>query len=369
VTAPLTRPAAPDRPSAPHRPAAPVPDDSAARDDSAPRGDDADFARLTAPYRRELLAHCYRLLGSLDDAEDLVQETYLRAWRAYGRFEGRSSLRTWLYQIATNACLTALGHRARRQLPSGLGGPDGLSDGGERSESGTEVSWLQPVPDALVTVAPESEGPEAVAVSRESVRLALIASLQHLPPRQRAVLLLRDVLAFPAAEVAVILGTTTTAVKSALQRARTRLEQAAPAPESVTEPAEPQVRALLDRYIAAFVTHDAAALRSLLRADATLEMPPATAWYAGPDAAANAIAGLGSPGDWRMLPTAANGQPAAAAYHRAADGTHRAFGIVVLTPTERAIARLTVFADPALFPAFGFPAVYEEEDTASGGGA
>jgi RNA polymerase sigma-70 factor (ECF subfamily) len=320
-------------------------------------GGDADFARLTAPYRRELLAHCYRLLGSVDDAEDLVQETYLRAWRAYGRFEGRSSLRTWLYRIATNACLTALGQRARRRLPSGLGGP-GDEPGPPWDAPDAEVSWLQPLPDALVTAAPESEGPEAVAVSRESVRLALIASLQHLPPRQRAVLLLRDVLAFPAAEVAVILGTTTSAVKSALQRARARLEQAAPAPESVTEPAEPELRALLDRYIAAFVTSDAAALRSLLRADLTLELPPSAAWYRGDDAAANAVAGLGSPGEWRMLPTAANGAPAAAAYRRAGDGTHRAFGIVVLTPADGAIARITVFADPALLPAFGFPPVF-----------
>jgi RNA polymerase sigma-70 factor (ECF subfamily) len=176
----------------------------------------------TEPFRRELLAHCYRMLGSVDDAEDLVQETYLRAWRSYDRFQGRSSVRTWLYQIASNACLTALRHRAGRALPSGLAGPG--QDAGGTPGAGPDVAWLQPIPDALVT--PASNDPAAVAVSRESLRLALIASFQYLPPRQRTVLILREVLAFPAADVAEMLGTTTTAaVKSALQRARARLQE------------------------------------------------------------------------------------------------------------------------------------------------
>ena len=196
--------------------------------------DRGEFARGTEPFRRELLAHCYRLLGSVDDAEDLVQETYLRAWRSYDRFEGRSSMRRWLYQIATNACLTALQHRARRPLPSGLGGP--AQDTGAPPEPGADVAWLQPIPDALVT--PESDDPAAITVSRESLRLALIASFQYLPPRQRAVLILREVLAFPAADVAEMLGTTTAAVKSALQRARVRLQQEAPDAGQVTEPGE-----------------------------------------------------------------------------------------------------------------------------------
>jgi RNA polymerase sigma-70 factor (ECF subfamily) len=204
--------------------------------------DSAEFATVTEPFRRELLAHCYRMLGSVDEAEDLVQETYLRAWRSHGGFEGRSSVRTWLYQIATNACLTAVQRRARRPLPSGLAAPGG--DPSASADAGREVAWLQPIPDALVT--PESDDPAAVAVSRESLRLALIASLQYLPPRQRAVLILREVLDFPAAEVAGMLGMTTTAVKSALQRARARLEQAQPAADQVTEPAEPEVRALLE---------------------------------------------------------------------------------------------------------------------------
>src|SRR5580693_3318621 len=317
--------------------------------------DSAAFGRDTEPFRRELFAHCYRMLGSVDDAEDLVQETYLRAWRSFDRFEGRSSLRTWLYQIATNACLTALRHSSRRQLPSGLGGPGddpGLRRGGGASG---EISWLQPMPDTLV--APASGDPAAIAISRESLRLALIASLQYLPPRQRAVLLLRDVLAFPAADVAGMLDTTTAAVKSALQRARARLEHIAPTPDQVTEPAEPDARALLDQYIAAFENADAAALQRLLRADATLELPPSVRWFAGGEARAGAVAGLGSPGDWRMVPAAANGQPAAAAYLRGSDGRYQAYGIVVLTVTTTGIARIVVFADPGLFAWFGLPQV------------
>ena len=313
--------------------------------------DRGEFARGTEPFRRELLAHCYRLLGSVDDAEDLVQETYLRAWRSYDRFEGRSSMRRWLYQIATNACLTALQHRARRPLPSGLGGP--AQDTGAPPEPGADVAWLQPIPDALVT--PESDDPAAITVSRESLRLALIASFQYLPPQQRAVLILREVLAFPAADVAEMLGTTTAAVKSALQRARVRLQQEAPDAGQVTEPGEPQARALLDQYIAAFETADAKALERLLRKDATLELPPSAAWFAGDEAIAGAVAGLGAPGAWRMLPVAANGQPGAAAYLRDTDGCYRAYGIVVLTATTTGIARIVVFADPGLFARFGLP--------------
>ena len=314
--------------------------------------DRRDFTRSTEPFRRELLAHCYRMLGSVDDAEDLVQETYLRAWRSFGSFQGRSSLRTWLYQIASNACLTAMERRARRPLPSGLGSP-GRDASASPAVAEPDVRWLQPIPDALVR--PESGDPAAIAVSRESLRLALIASFQYLPPRQRAVLLLRDVLAFPANDVAGMLGMTTTAVKSALQRARARLEEVAPAADQVAEPAEPEARALLDQYIRAFETADAAALERLLRRDATLELPPSTAWFTGGRAIAEAVRGLGSPGDWRMLAVAANGQPAAAAYHREPDGSYRAYGIVVLTATTTGITGLVVFADPGLFGRFGLP--------------
>jgi RNA polymerase sigma-70 factor (ECF subfamily) len=195
-------------------------------------------------------------------------------------------------------------------------------------------------------------------VSRESLRLALIASLQYLPPRQRAVLLLCEVLAFRAAEVAEMLGTTTTAVKSALQRARAAIDQAAPTADQITEPAGPEARELLERYIAAFENADAAALKELLRKDAMLELPPSAVWFTGGDAIATAVAGLGSPGDWRMIPTAANGQPAAAAYLRDADGVYRAYAIVVLTVTADAIARIVVFGDTTLFKAFGVADTY-----------
>jgi RNA polymerase sigma-70 factor, ECF subfamily len=316
--------------------------------------DSREFASRTAPFRRELLAHCYRILGSVDEAEDVIQETYLRAWRSYGGFQGRSSLRTWLYQIATNACLTARQRRGRRALPSGLGGP-GEDPAATPARAGAEVRWLQPIPDALVTA--ESDDPAAIVVSRASLRLALIAALQYLPARQRAVLLLRDVLAFPASEVASMLDTTTTAVKSTLQRARARLQQVAPAPDQVTEPTDPEARALLDQYIAAFEHADAAALERLLRRDATLELPPSSTWFAGDKAIANAVAGLGASGDWRMAPTSANGQPAAAAYHRGDDGAYRAYGIVVLTATTTGIARIVVFADPGLLARFGLPPV------------
>src|SRR5215472_18010311 len=201
------------------------------------------------------------MLGSIHDAEDLVQETYLRAWRSYGGFEGRSSVRTWLYQIATNRCLTELAGHGRRMLPSGLGEPE-PDPGAYPEEAGTGTHWLEPAPDAMLL--PDAADPAAVVAARERLRLALIASLQYLPPRQRAVLVLRDVLAFPATEVAVMLGTTTASVKSALQRARARLRELAPAADQITEPTAPRARALLDQYIAAFENADAAALERLL---------------------------------------------------------------------------------------------------------
>jgi RNA polymerase sigma-70 factor (TIGR02960 family) len=211
--------------------------------------ENAEFTRLAEPFRRELRAHCYRMLGSVEEAEDALQETYLRAWRAYGRFERRSSLRVWLYRIATNACLTALQQASRRGLPSGLAAPSD-DPGADASATGPEGNWLEPIPDALIT--PESEDPAAVAEARASVRLALIASLQYLPARQRAVVILRDVVGLPTAEVSEMLDTSTAAVKSALQRARARLEQVAPRAEDLAEPSEPRALELLNQYVAAF---------------------------------------------------------------------------------------------------------------------
>jgi RNA polymerase sigma-70 factor (ECF subfamily) len=315
--------------------------------------DSARFVEDTEPFRRELLAHCYRMLGSIQDAEDLVQETYLRAWRSYGRFEGRSSVRTWLYQIATNRCLTELAKQGRRMLPSGLYDPE-PDPGAYLEEAGTEVTWLEPAPDAMVT--PDSADPAAIVAAREGLRLALIASLQYLPPRQRAVLVLRDVLAFPATEVAVMLGTTTVSVKSALQRARARLEERAPAADEITEPTAPRARALLNQYIAAFENADAAALERLLLADATLEATPLRTWFAGRKTCVPFLRNrlLGSPGDWRMLATSANGQPAAAAYTRDQYGNYQSYGICVLTVTGAGIRRISSFGDPRLVTVFGF---------------
>jgi RNA polymerase sigma-70 factor, ECF subfamily len=325
-----------------------------------------DFARLTEPLRPGLLAHCYRMLGSVHDAEDQVQETLIRAWRSYDDFEGRASLRTWLYRIATNACLRALENRARRPLPSGLGGPG--EDAGDRlPPARPEVAWLEPFPDALlaprhdpaVGLVADPADPAAVTVSRASLRLALIAALQHLPPRQRAVLILRDVLEWRAAEVAGLLGTSATAVNSMLQRAREQLRLAAPDEDSLREPDDPRVRELLARYAAAFENADVAALTSLLREDAELQMPPQPAWFAGRDQVAGFLAArvLLRPGDFRLIPTTANGQPALATYQRDGDGVPRAHGIQVLTVSGTAIAQIVSFNDPALLAAFGFPPV------------
>jgi RNA polymerase sigma-70 factor, ECF subfamily len=315
--------------------------------------DRAGFVTDTEPFRRELLAHCYRMLGSIHDAEDLVQETYLRAWRSYGGFEGRSSVRTWLYQIATNGCLTELATHSRRMLPSGLYDPE-PDPGTYPEEAEAEVSWLQPLPDAMVT--PDSADPAAIVAAREGLRLALVACLQYLPPRQRAVLVLRDVLSFPAAEVAVMLGTTTVSVKSALQRARARLGELALTAGQITEPAGPRARALLDQYIAAIENADAAALERLLTEDAVLEATPIQTWFAGRQACVAFLVNhvMGSPGDWRMLPTSANGQPAAAVYTRDQDGNYQPYGICVLTVTGAGIRRVSSFGDPSLVAEFGF---------------
>jgi RNA polymerase sigma-70 factor, ECF subfamily len=309
---------------------------------------DAEFVRATEPYRRELLAHCYRMLGSVDDAEDVVQETYLRAWRSYSRFEGRSSVRTWLYQIATNATLSALEHRARRVLPSGLGAPsDDPSVDATPAAPGTH--WLEPIPDALI--APESDDPATITVARARLRLALIASLQQLPARQRAVLILRDVLSFRAHEVARMLGTSTAAVKSALARARAGLEDAGA--EELIEPGEPRARSLLEQYIAAFERSDMSLLERALRDDAALEMTGSTTWFAGKRTCVPYIRRfLLTPGDWRMVPTVANGQPAAVAYQLDGDGVYVPFAVPVLTVSAAGIGRITLFGDARVVARF-----------------
>jgi RNA polymerase sigma-70 factor (ECF subfamily) len=313
-----------------------------------------EFTSLTGRFRGELLAHCYRMLGSAEEAEDLVQETYLRAWRSFDGFEGRSSVRTWLYRIATNACLTAIERRGRRPLPSGLGAPGGDPEAPVAAPA--EVSWLQPWPDVVAA----DGDPAAAAASRAGIRLAFVAALQYLSARQRAVLILRDVLDWPAAQVADLLGTTTTAVNSGLRRARAQLAQALPAEDEVTEPADPDQRAVLDRFAAAFENADVRALAELLREDVALEMPPMPVWFAGRRDVLRFVSArlFTGPGRFRMVPVTANGQPAFAAYMREQDGAYRAHAVLVLTITTTGIARIVSFGDPGLFRAFGLAPEY-----------
>jgi RNA polymerase sigma-70 factor, ECF subfamily len=308
-----------------------------------------DFPQVTDPYRRELLAHCYRMTGSVHDAEDLVQETYLRAWRAYHGFEGRSSVRTWLYRIATNVCLTALEGRARRPLPAGLGAPS--SEGSAPLEQNGEIPWLEPVPDAVL-----DGDPASVVTDRDTIRLAFVAALQHLPARQRAVLILRDVLRWRAAEVAEALETTTASVNSALQRAHATLEKAALTEDTVLEPS-PEQKELLDRYVQAFWDKDIETIVSMLTKDAIWEMPPFTGWYQGAENIGRLIDKQcpGGRHDMRMLPTRANGQPAFGLYMRAEDDTFRPFHLQVLTLGPGGVRHVGAFFDASLFARFGLP--------------
>ncbi len=307
-----------------------------------------DFPRSSDQYRRELFAHCYRMTGSVHDAEDLVQETYLRAWRAYDSFEGRSSVRTWLYRIATNVCLTSLEGKDRRPLPTGLGQP-GSTAGDPLDERG-EVPWLQPVPDALVS------GPEVAAEERESIRLAFVAALQHLPARQRAVLILRDVLRWKAAEVAEALETTTAAVNSALQRAHAQMEKVRTTGEAVGEPTREQ-KALLERYVQAFWDKDIDAIVSMLTRDAIWEMPPFAGWYQGADNIGRLIDTQcpGGVNDMRMVQTQANGQPAFGLYMRHHEGGFAPFHLQVLTLAGTRVAHVGAFFDEDMFAVFGLP--------------
>lgn len=315
------------------------------------------FLAAAQQYRRELLAHCYRMTGSLHDAEDQVQETYLRAWKAYDNFEDKSSIRTWLYRIATNTCLTAIDSRKRRPLPSGLGAPasDPTADIAEHHE----ITWLEPLPDSPRE---DPSDPSVIVESRESVRLAFIAALQHLSPRQRAVLVLREVLQWKAAEVGEAIGASTAAVNSLLQRARAQLEsvqlsadQPAPPPES------PEQQDQLGRYIEAFETYDMDKLVALFTADAVFEMPPFDGWYQGP-ADIVALSKTHCPaegaGDMRFLRTTANGQPAAALFMLNREtGAHEQFQLHVLDIRSDGIAHVVAFhATDGLFARFGLPA-------------
>jgi RNA polymerase sigma-70 factor (ECF subfamily) len=296
------------------------------------------------PYRGELVASCYRMLGSVHEAEDAVQETMLRAWKARERYDaGRASVRTWLYRIATNVCLTALAGRGRRPLPSGLGVPS--EDPGAPLAPALDVPWLEPFPDARFDVE-----------ARADLRLAWVAAVQYLPARQRAVLVLRDVLMFSAAEVADQLDTTVAAVNSTLQRARAAVAGLGGV-EAVAETEDPRARAVVREYMRAFQAADVPALVRLLADDAVLEMPPVPLWYQGSRDYGRFLErvfemrGQG----WAMRELTANGQPALAAYAPEAGGAHHLHTLQVLTVTEGRIASNVVFADPRVFDAFELP--------------
>jgi RNA polymerase sigma-70 factor, ECF subfamily len=325
-----------------------------------PRGESA-FAVLFERHRRELQVHCYRMLGSLEDSEDLVQETFLRAWRKRASFgaDGRSSFRAWLYRIATNACLDVLRSRPRRVLlPQGTAAGDPAAPPAPPAD----LPWLQPYPDRLLEpVSPAQDEPAAVVVARETIELAFIAAIQHLPPRQRAVLILRDVLGWSAKDAAALLELSVAAVNSALQRARATLRDRLG--ERRTEwarSAQPsaQERELLRRYVDAHERVDADALAALLREDARLTMPPHPTWYAGREAILIAVRQGFDPefGHLRTLVAAANRQPAAAHYlRRPGESEHRPLALDVLRIDGERVAEITSFVFPGLFPTFGLP--------------
>jgi RNA polymerase sigma-70 factor, ECF subfamily len=325
--------------------------------DLARGGDDAAFTRLVAPLRGELHAHCYRMLGSTHDADDALQDALLRAWRGLARFEGRSSLRSWLYTVATRTCLDSVASRGRRALPMDLG------PASERAVTDdvalTDVAWLGPYPDTGVAGRPL--GPDARYEQRESVELAFVAALQHLPGNQRAALLLFEVLGFSAAEIAGIMATSTAAVNSALQRARQTVAEKVPARADQQAPRavdDARTQGVATAFATALERGDADAFVALLTEDVTWSMPPLPHWYRGIDAVTDFAVRvpLTSCGSWRHLPTAANGQPAVGLYlWDDAAGAHLSWCITVLTLRGAQIAEVTSFLGREQFPPFGLP--------------
>ena len=306
-----------------------------------------DFEELTTRHRRELHVHCYRMLASFDEAEDAVQETFLRAWRYRDGFEGGTLVRAWLYRIATNVCLDMLRARARRGVPA---------------KSYADLPWLQPYPDRLLDeIAPADDEPDAVVVARETIELAFVAAMQVLPPRQRAVMILRDVLGMPAVETAELLETTVAAANSALQRARATMQLHLPSHRLAWESREPspEERDLLDKFIDAHERCDAKAAVAIATQDLRITMPPLPMSFDGLDVIYGALVTAFGPerdGDWRLVPTMANRMPTAASYLRRPDDTEfRAFKLDVLRIEDGAVAEITTFG-AALFPAFDLPA-------------
>ena len=314
-----------------------------------------DFDDLVRRYRRELHVYCYRMLGSFDDAEDHVQEVFFRAWRSRERFQGGSSPRTWLYRIAANACLDTLRRDARRAVPAPSSAPAGSGP------SVTAMPWVQPYPDSLLDEVPaDLPGPEAVAVSRETMSLAFLATLQLLPPRQRAVLVLRDVVGWPAAEVAGLLDMSVPAVNSALQRARGTLRDRWPGGRLDWAPAaepDPEQRRLLQRFIAAHEQGDPEALIAVLRHDARLAISQVGEWNGRPEVDDALREGMNALGQWRLLPIMANGQPGAAGYlRRPGETAFVPFVLTVLRIEDGRVAEIAAFEQPSMFTVFGLPA-------------
>ena len=311
--------------------------------------------RSLEQHRSELTGYAYRMLGSTFEAEDAVQETMVRAWKSIDRFEGRAALRSWLYRIATNVCLDMLNGRQRRARPMDLG-PAGSAEAEFHAGALPEAAWLEPMPDSRVL--PEDGDPAELAASRETLRLAFVNALQHLPPRQRAVLILREVLRWQASEVAELLDTSVASVNSALQRARAQLSDNDLTPDTPVDPLDDAQRELLDRYVAAFEEYDMDALTSLLQEDATLSMPPFDLWLQGADEVRAWFVGhgIGCKGS-RLLPVNANGSPGFAQYRPSAAGGWEPWALQVLEISDGRIAHLNSFLDTQrLFPLFGLPA-------------
>jgi RNA polymerase sigma-70 factor (ECF subfamily) len=321
------------------------------RDDdivAAKTGEEPAFAALTERYRRELHVHCYRMLASFDDAEDAVQETFLRAWRGRERFDGSALFRAWLYRIATNVCLDLLRRRSRRLTTN---------------HSFAEIPWLQPYPDRLLDeIAPSDDQPDALIVERETIELAFLAAMQVLPPRQRAALIARDVLGWPASEAALLLETSVAAANSALQRARATMQEHLPTRRAEWSAGEPSAeeRTLLARFIDAHERCDAAAAVAIVTQDIRVTMPPNPFCFEGLAALAQLLErafGEERDGDWRLVPTRANRMPTAASYlRRPGDTVFRAFKLDVLRIEGGVIAEITTFG-AGLFPAFGLPPI------------
>jgi RNA polymerase sigma-70 factor, ECF subfamily len=325
---------------------------------AARAGDEAAFRGIVERHRTELHAHCYRMLGSLHDADDALQETLLRAWRGLPRFGGRSSLRTWFFRIATNACLDTIARRPKRVLPVDYGPP--TNAGFEPGEPLIESVWVEPYPDEELGLSDGFAAPEARYEQRESVELAFIAALQHLPPTQRAVLILREVLGFSAREVSESLETTIASVNSSLQRARKTVADRLPERSqqaTLRTLGDEATRALVEAYVDAFRSGDVDALRTLLAEDAVLSMPPWPAWWVGRETiAAFARSAVEACPEARHLLTHANGQPALASYARDHEGRFVASAIDVFTFEDGLIKEITAFVNPELLPRFGLPA-------------